>query len=247
MPATTALIIVGNEILSGKTRDANTPWIAQQLAARGLRLSEVRIVADIDSEIITTINVLRAKYDFVFTTGGIGPTHDDITSECVSRAFDLPHVINAEAKRRLQAYYDGRGIELNAARLRMATLPEGASLLDNPISAAPGFRIGNVFVMAGIPAVMQEMWKMVEPQLPVGAAVQSRSVNCSLGEGDLAADLSAIQKNYPDIDIGSYPVSGDKGFSVSLVLTGSDETHLEAATAEVNAMVVKLSAKGKNP
>ena len=245
MAATTALIIVGNEILSGKTRDANTPWIAQQLAARGLRLSEVRVIADIEAEIIATVNALRTKYDFIFTTGGIGPTHDDITSECVSRAFGLPHVINPEAKRRLQAYYDGRGIELNAARLRMATLPEGASLLDNPISAAPGFRIGNVFVMAGIPAVMQEMWKMVEPQLPTAPPVQSRTVNCSLAEGDLAADLSAIQKDYPDIDIGSYPVSGDKGFSVSLVLTGSDQTRLDAATLNVEAMVARLSNKEK--
>ena len=241
MPAlTAALMIIGNEILSGKTKDANTPWIAEKLGARGIRLREVRVVADDREDIVAAVNHLRARYTYVFTTGGIGPTHDDITSECMAAAFGVPHVVDAEARGRLEAYYQSRGIEMNAARLRMATLPQGALLIDNPVSVAPGFNIGNVFVMAGIPGVMQAMWTHVETMIGEGAPALSAAVNCSLKEGDLAADLAAIQARYPDIDIGSYPASGDKGYTVSLVLSGYDAIRLQAAAQEVRDMVLRL-------
>lgn len=239
-PLTAAILIIGNEILSGKTQDANTPWIAQRLKARGIRLTEVRVVSDEQPAIVAALNALRATYDFVFTTGGIGPTHDDITSESVSAAFGLAHVVNPEARARMDADYAKRGIEMNAARLRMATMPETAELILPSNSAAPGFKIGNVFVMAGIPSVMHDMWTHVETFLPTGSEFRTTTVHCTLKEGDLADDLSAIQKDYPMVDIGSYPVMGTDGYYVSLALTSADHDALDKATAAVNAMVQRL-------
>ena len=239
-PITAAILIIGNEILSGKTKDANTSWIAQRLKSRGIRLAEVRIVSDDKQAIVASLNALRETYDFVFTTGGIGPTHDDITSECVSAAFGLAHVVNPAARARMEADYAKRGIEMNAARLRMATMPESAELILPQLSAAPGFKIGNVFVMAGIPSVMQDMWTHVESFLPQGDEIRSATVHCPLKEGDIADDLGAIQRQFPQVEIGSYPVMGVDGFYVSLVLSAADTTALEQATAAVAAMVKRL-------
>src|SRR5260221_202527 len=183
---TACLIIIGNEILSGRTQDANLAFIAKGLNEVGIRLREVRVIPDIAETIIETVNEMRATFDYVFTTGGIGPTHDDITSECVARAFGVPWVLDEEARRRLAAGY-ANPADLNEARLRMAHVPEGAVLIDNPVSRAPGFQIGNVFVMAGVPRIMQAMFDGIKRRLIGGAPVLSRTVTSGLPEGVLAA------------------------------------------------------------
>ena len=239
---TACLLVIGNEILSGRTQDANLNFLAKGLNEVGVRLREARVIPDVPETIITTVNEVRAKFDYVFTTGGIGPTHDDITAECVARAFELKLVLDPEAKRRLEIRYRQMGgqVELNEARLRMAHVPEGATLIDNPVSAAPGFQIGNVFVMAGVPAIAQAMFDSVKHRLVGGAKVLARSVNCRLAEGTIAKDLTEIQERYPQIDIGSYPFwSRGGGFGVSLVLRGTDPQELARATEEVAAMITQ--------
>ena len=234
---TAALIIIGNEILSGRTHDANLPHIAEELNRVGVRLREARVIADIEEEIIAAVNALRGKYTYVFTTGGIGPTHDDITAACVAKAFGRKLVQNPEALRRLQAHYATTDLELNEARLRMANTPEGAVLIDNPISAAPGFRIENVYVLAGVPKIMRAMLDNVKGELTGGATVLSRSVLCNLGEGSIAVGLGEIQGRFPEVDIGSYPRFGGGSYRTTLVLRHTDATVLEAALAEVCALV----------
>ena len=239
---TACLLVIGNEILSGRTQDANLNFLAKGLNEVGVRLREARVIPDVPETIITTVNEVRAKFDYVFTTGGIGPTHDDITAECVARAFELKLVLDPEAKRRLEIRYRQMGgqVELNEARLRMAHVPEGATLIDNPVSAAPGFQIGNVFVMAGVPAIAQAMFDSVKHRLVGGAKVLARSVNCRLAEGTIAKDLTEIQERCPQIDIGSYPFwSRGGGFGVSLVLRGTDPQELARATEEVAAMITQ--------
>ena len=244
MPAiTSAILVIGNEILSGSTQDANIAFIAKRLALRGIQLSEVRIVRDDEAQIIEALNALRQKYRYVFTTGGIGPTHDDITSETIAKAFGVEHEVNAEAKRRLEEYYSPRGIELNEARLRMAMIPKGALLIDNPVSVAPGFNIGNVFVMAGVPKIMQAMFDHVDKLIKGGKPVLSRALKSNLKEGDIAAELGAIQKEFPEVDIGSYPHNWQTP-SLSLILRSTDEALLERASAKVAAMI---RAHGEEP
>lgn len=237
---TAALLIIGNEILSGRTRDANLPFVAERLGALGVRLREVRVVPDVCDEIVEAVNALRGRYDYVFTTGGIGPTHDDITAECVARAFGRRLIQNSEARRRMEVRYEAMGVELNEARLRMANTPEGASLIDNPVSGAPGFQIENVFVMAGVPKIMQAMFESLRDRLVGGAPLISRSVVCSLPEGTLAAGLSAVQDRHPDVDIGSYPSYAASGFGVAIVLRHTDPAALDAAVEDVKALVREL-------
>jgi molybdenum cofactor synthesis domain-containing protein len=237
-PVTACLLIIGNEILSGRTQDANLAYIAKGLGEIGVRLREVRVIPDVDETIIATVNEVRAKFDYVFTTGGIGPTHDDITSECVARAFGVPWVLDEEARRRLASGY-GPG-ELNEARLRMAHIPEGASLIDNPISRAPGFQIGNVFVMAGVPRIMQAMFDGVKKSLKGGPPVLSRSITCALAEGILADGLGKLQHRYADLDIGSYPYYRRGGVGVALVMRGTDRERLAAAAAELKTLIREL-------
>jgi molybdenum cofactor synthesis domain-containing protein len=233
------LVIIGNEILSGRTQDANLAYLAKGLNSVGVRLREVRVIPDVADTIIATVNEVRATFDYVFTTGGIGPTHDDITSECVARAFGVKLVLDEEAKRRLAAGYQNAS-DLNEARLRMAHVPEGAVLVDNPVSRAPGFQIGNVFVLAGVPRVMQAMFDGIKHRLAGGAPMQSRSVVCSLPEGILAAGLGALQQRYAELDIGSYPFYRRDGHGVALVLRGTDNKRLAAAVAELMAMIRDL-------
>jgi molybdenum cofactor synthesis domain-containing protein len=243
---TACLVIIGNEILSGRTQDANLAFLAKGLNDVGVRLREARVIPDVPETIIATINEVRAKFDYVFTTGGIGPTHDDITAECIARAFEVPLVLDPEAKRRLEVRYKSMGgqMELNEARLRMAHVPQGAVLIDNPVSAAPGFQIGNVFVMAGVPMIAQAMFDGIKRRLVGGATIISRSVTCRLSEGALAQDLGAIQVDYPHIDIGSYPFwSRGGGFGVSLVLRGADPSDLSSAVEAVAAMVTRLGGE----
>jgi len=235
---TAAVLIIGNEILSGRTQDANLAYIAQGLGGVGVVLREARVIPDIADTIVAVVNALRATYDYLFTTGGIGPTHDDITSECVARAFSLPLTLHPEAHRQFLSYYAPG--ELNEARLRMAKTPEGATLIPNPISRAPGFRIGNVFVMAGIPRVMQAMFDSVKGDLKGGPPVLSRTVSCGVPEGLLAEGLGAIQNRYPDLDIGSYPFTRRGSFGVALVLRGREVARLDQAKDEVAALIRTL-------
>lgn len=237
-PVTAAVLVIGNEILSGRTKDANLPYLGQRLAELGIRLAEARIVPDIEAVIVEAVNALRSRYSYVFTTGGIGPTHDDITSECVAKAFGVPLIRNPEALARLEAHYAPG--DLNEARLRMANTPEGASLIENPISSAPGFRIGNVHVMAGIPTIMQAMFEGLAPTLVGGAPVRSRSLLCALPEGKLAAGLGSVQGRYPEVDIGSYPSFRDGRPMVSVVLRSAAEAELAAAVDDVRSMMLEL-------
>ena len=235
---TACLIIIGNEILSGRTQDANLAYIAKGLNDVGVVLREARVIPDIERTIVDTVNELRAKYDYVFTTGGIGPTHDDITSESIAKAFGVPWVVHPEAhKHFLQFYAPG---DLNPARMRMATTPQGASLVYNPVSRAPGFRMGNVYVFAGIPRVMQGMFDAVKGELKGGMPMISRTIATSLAEGALAKRLGEIQSRYDDIEVGSYPIMRRGTFGVNLVLRGRDPARLAQATEEVAAMVRDL-------
>ncbi len=235
---TACVLIIGNEILSGRTQDINLAFLATGLNTVGVTVREARVIPDVPQTIIDTVNEVRAKFDYVFTTGGIGPTHDDITSECVARAFGVPLTLHPEAhKILLDSYQPG---DLNEARLRMAHTPEGATLIANPVSRAPGFQMGNVFVMAGIPRVMQAMFDDVKHRLTGGAPVMSRTVSSGLVEGLLAKRLGEIQESYPDLDIGSYPFFRRGNYGVSLVLRGRDAARLDAGTAEVMQMVRDL-------
>ncbi|MGQ9369590.1 competence/damage-inducible protein A [Azospirillum sp. ST 5-10] len=235
---TAAVLIIGNEILSGRTKDANLPYLAETLGGIGVRVREARVVPDVEEEIVVAVNACRARYTYVFTTGGIGPTHDDITSASVAKAFGVPLERNAEAVARLERHYATGA--LNAARLRMADVPAGAVLVDNPISQAPGFRIGNVFVLAGVPNIMQAMVDGLLPRLKGGPPIHARTVSCELAEGRIAADLAALQERNPDVEIGSYPYFRNGFFGVSLVLRGTDESLLDTVAEDLCAVVRRL-------
>jgi molybdenum cofactor synthesis domain-containing protein len=222
--STACVIVIGNEILSGRTQDANLAWLAVELNKTGVRLKEARVVPDVPQAIIKAVNECRAEYDYVFTTGGIGPTHDDITSECIAQAFGVKYVRNKEAEALLTQHYPPE--KLNAARLKMCDMPEGATLIPNPISIAPGFRIGNVYVMAGIPGIMRAMFEHVRPALQGGRPVLSETVSVFLAEGTIAAGLTDIQNKFSDVEIGSYPFSRDGKFGTSLVARHEDKTRL---------------------
>ena len=233
------LLVIGNEVLSGRTQDANIRFLAQGLGEIGMPLREVRVIPDVPETIIATVNEVRAKFDHVFTTGGIGPTHDDITSECIAAAFGVPWEAHPEAWARMEASY--KPGEFNAARQRMATMPRGATLINNAISVAPGFTIGNVHVMAGVPRIMQAMWVELAPTLKGGQPIISRAVHAlRVSEGLIADGLSAIQARYPALDLGSYPYYRPTGNGVSIVAKGTDATSAEAAIAEVTDLMLTL-------
>src|SRR3954453_8077946 len=235
---TACLLVIGNEVLSGRTQDANIRFLAVGLGAIGIPLREVRVIPDVPATIINTVNEVRSKFDYVFTTGGIGPTHDDITAECIAAAFGVKLIIHPEARRLLETHYPTGAI--NEARLRMARMPEGSELLLNPISRAPGFRIGNVYVMAGVPQVMQATFSELKYRLRGGATMLSRAVSCGLGEGTIAAELGALQDRYPDLEIGSYPYFRRSDFGTTLVVRGTDAERIAAAVAELTALIRKL-------
>jgi molybdenum cofactor synthesis domain-containing protein len=235
------LLVIGNEVLSGRTQDVNVKFLATRLGEIGLPLREVRIIPDVAGTIVATLNDVRARFDQVFTTGGIGPTHDDITSECVAAAFGVPWEPHPEAWARLDRHY--KPGEFNTARQRMATMPRGATLIDNPVSIAPGFSIGNVHVMAGVPRIMQAMFETLAPRLAGGPPVMSRAVHAAgLPEGRLAEGLAAIQARFPDLDLGSYPYYREGGGGVAIVAKGTEGAASEAAIAEVTALMRRLGA-----
>jgi len=239
-----AVILIGNEILSGRTQDKNLNYIANGLAGIGVKLAEVRVIPDVESVIIDTVNELRHKFDYVFTTGGIGPTHDDITSLAISKAFSVALIRDTHAVSMLEEYYKNKPEKLNEARLKMAEIPKDSELIDNPISSAPGFRKGNVYVFAGVPIIMQAMFDSIKDSLESGAIVISHSVTADAFEGDIAAGLNDLQQQYVDIDIGSYPHMLESGnFGLSVVMRGFDEKEI----SELEKMVKKLIMEsGKN-
>jgi molybdenum cofactor synthesis domain-containing protein len=243
--ATAAVLLIGDEILSGRTKDKNLGFLADYLTALGIDLKEARVVSDQEHDIVAAVNALRHRYTYVFTTGGIGPTHDDITADAVAKAFGVPIDHDPRAVEILLAYFKEMGREPNEARLRMARIPEGATLIDNPVSKAPGFQIGNVFVMAGVPKIMNAMMDDVAKRLARGVPMMSRSVEFRGGEGDAAKPLGEIQKAFPMVVIGSYPFQAPDGFATNLVLRSRDESALEQALTAVRNMAQDLTAQGK--
>lgn len=230
---TAAMLVIGDEILSGRTRDANMFHLAGLLTDAGITLAEVRVVSDDTGAIIAAVNALRAQYDQVFTSGGIGPTHDDITAEAIAQAFGVPITIRADARALLQAHYDRAGSPLNDARLRMARIPDGASLIDNPVSTAPGFTLQNVHVMAGVPAIFQAMIASVLPTLTGGQPLISQTLRVNRGEGDIADAFAALAADYPDLSMGSYPFTQNGVYGTNLVIRGTDLALVSAAMARL--------------
>jgi molybdenum cofactor synthesis domain-containing protein len=240
---TAAVLLIGDEILSGRTKDANLGYIADYLTALGIDLKEARVVSDDEADIVAALNALRACYTYVFTTGGIGPTHDDITADCVAKAFGVGISHHPEAVEILRAHFASRSIEENESRMRMARIPDTAELIFNSVSKAPGFHIGNVFVMAGVPKIMQAMLDEVAPRLSGGAPMLSRTVPLNLGEGDVAKRLKEIQTAHDGVMIGSYPFERDGGFGTNIVVRSRDGQAMNAAADEVARLSEELSAK----
>jgi len=222
-----AFLVIGDEILSGRTREANVQVLAQALGPIGVDLTEVRVVRDDTAAIVSALNSLRATYDLVFTSGGVGPTHDDITADSVAAAFGVPIGLREDARALLEQAAAARGMTLNEGQLRMARIPQGAALIENAVSAAPGFRIGNVHVMAGVPMIFEAMVAAVVPTLPTGTPVVSASIVVGRGEGSFAADLAGIAAEFSDLAIGSYPFHRNGRFAVEIVARGTDGARVE--------------------
>ena len=233
-----SLIIIGNEILSGRTQDKNLSYLATWLNEIGIQLSEVRVIRDEEDEIIDTVNLLRKKYNYVFTTGGIGPTHDDITSESIAKAFNVDLETNPQALAILKDYY--KDSELTEARLKMTKIPKGAELVENPVSKAPGFKIENVFVMAGIPKIMQGMLEGAKIHLSAGKPMKSESIDVFMPESFIAEELSNLQNKFKDVEIGSYPFVKDGKYGTSLVMRSSDKAKLSDCRSQMELMISKL-------
>jgi molybdenum cofactor synthesis domain-containing protein len=238
---TAALLIIGNEILSGRTKDANLAWLAAQLSEAGIRLLEVRVVADIAADIIAAVNALRQRYTYLFTTGGIGPTHDDITTACMAEAFSVPVIRHPDAEAALRKHYKPE--DINAARLKMADVPQGATLVPNPVSAAPGYRMENVYVFAGVPRIMQAMFDAIRHELVGGEPIKSKTISAYITEGWIAEGLTAIQAQFLDVEIGSYPFIRDGRLGTSLVMRGVDEARLFSVLAALQEMLTQLQAE----
>lgn len=244
---TAAILAIGDELLSGRTRDKNIGHLASVLTVAGIDLREVRIVADDEDAIVEALNALRGRYDYVFTSGGIGPTHDDITADAVAKAFGLPCEHDAEAMRLLGDMYAARGLEFSEARQRMARMPRGARHIPNPVSTAPGFIVENVHVMAGVPQVFVAMVEAVVPTLRTGAAMVSRSVPSPFGEGDIGTALGAVQAAHKDTSIGSYPRYDGKAFSTEIVIRARDQQACEEAARAVEAMIEQIRKHKEAP
>ncbi|QHQ36928.1 competence/damage-inducible protein A [Algicella marina] len=235
---TAAMLVIGDEILSGRTRDANMYHLAGRLNAHGVDLREVRVVGDEAADIVAALNELRRRWNHVFTSGGIGPTHDDITADCIAEAFGVGIDVRDDARAVLASNYPGGVADLTSARLRMARIPDGASLIDNPVSKAPGFQLENVYVMAGVPSVFEAMVESALPLITGGAPLMSESVRIDKGESDVAEPLALIASTYPSVSIGSYPFQRDGRFGTNIVLRSADRDSLDAATNAVRALAV---------
>jgi molybdenum cofactor synthesis domain-containing protein len=238
---TAAIIVIGDEILSGRTKDKNIGWLAENLCAQGIQLVEARVIADNRQVIIDTVQNLSAAYDLVFTSGGIGPTHDDITTEAVAAAFDVPVIRHPEAERRLLAHYANTDLEFNAARQKMADIPDTAELIDNPLSAAPGFILGNVHVLPGVPSILQAMYEGLRSRLPGGVVMTRITVQCATGEGNIATILAAVESRYEGTSIGSYPWFKPGQFGTAVVVSGLDAGTTQKAAKDVETEVRQLA------
>jgi molybdenum cofactor synthesis domain-containing protein len=236
---TACILVIGNEILSGKTQDANIQFLGLELAKLGIRLEEARVVRDVPDAIVRHLNECRAKFTYVFTTGGIGPTHDDITAECVAMAFGVELVLDPDAVERLKR----GGRPLNEARLKMARVPRGSELVDNPVSNAPGFRMDNVFVFAGIPSIARAMFASAIPMLARGKPIHSGAVVVLLKEGDFAEALENIQREHDAVEIGSYPFNRSGQYGATLVVRGTDKLLIERVVAEIVAAMKALGGE----
>ncbi len=232
---TAAMIVIGDEILSGRTRDSNMHHLAGQLTEAGIDLKEVRVIGDELGTIIAAVQEMSRVHDYVFTSGGIGPTHDDITADCIAAAFDTPIDVREDARAILAEHYEKAGTDLNAARLRMARIPDGASLIDNPVSAAPGFVLENVHVMAGVPAVFHAMVASVLPTLTGGAPLISKTLRIERGEGDIAGPLGELAEAYPLLSMGSYPFQKDGKYGAHIVIRGNDVDQIDDALSQLEA------------
>ncbi len=235
---TAAMVIIGNEVLSGRTKDANLSFLGTELNEIGIRMMEARVVADIEDEIVGAINALRVKYDYIFTTGGIGPTHDDITSACVAKAFGLGHGRHPQAEAILLAHYKPE--DVTPARMKMSETPHGAELLLNPVSKAPGFRVENVYVLPGVPHIMREIFSGFKHRLSGGQPMCSKSITAYVPEGRTGGPLSDLQDRHGDVEIGSYPFARDGKYGASIVMRHTDPARLEAVAHDVRQMVRDL-------
>ena len=233
---TAAMLVIGDEILSGRTRDSNMYYLAQELTRHGIRLMQVRVVADDHAGIVDAVNALRVGHDHLFTSGGIGPTHDDITADAIAAAFGVPITHRADAMALLQAHYDRAGLEFNDARQRMARIPDGATLIDNPVSTAPGFTLGNVHVMAGVPRIFEAMVASVIPTLTGGDPLLSQNLRVHRGEGEIAADFGALAAAFPDLSMGSYPFQQNGAHGTNLVIRGTDAGRINLAMTRLAAL-----------
>ena len=233
---TAAMLVIGDEILSGRTRDSNMHYLGGELTRHGIPLGEVRVVSDDHAAIVAAVNALRAGYTHLFTSGGIGPTHDDITADAIAAAFGVAITHRADAMALLAAHYDRSGLPFNEARQRMARIPDGAILIDNPISIAPGFTLGNVHVMAGVPKIFEAMVASVLPTLVGGAPLLSQSLRVMRGEGEIAADFGALASHFPDLSMGSYPFNQNGVFGTNLVIRGTDAARVDQAMARLVAL-----------
>lgn len=235
------MIAIGDELLSGRTKDKNIAHLAQFLTVKGIELAEVRIIADDTDAIIAAVNTLRAKHQYLFTSGGIGPTHDDITSDAIALAFGVSIDHHPEAIARLEAHYQRQNMPFTPARQKMARIPQGAILIDNPVSVAPGFKMENVFVMAGVPSVFNAMVQSLEPQLVGGEILHAITLDCALGEGTIGDTLAQIAINHPETSIGSYPRFQDDKYSTQIVIRCRSTNAAEKAADDVKAMIAALS------
>ncbi|MEQ9557627.1 MAG: molybdopterin-binding protein [Rhodospirillales bacterium] len=235
---TACLIIIGNEILSGRTRDANLQFLGENLNALGIRMMEGRVIPDVEATIIANVNDARARFDYVFTTGGIGPTHDDITSACIAKAFGRKLIRHPDAEKLLLAHYKPE--DVTEARMKMADVPEGSILLDNPVSRAPGFQVDNVFVLPGVPRIMQAMFDLFKHRLTGGAEMLSKSIASYTPEGKIAARLTALQDEHPALEIGSYPFSREGKHGSTIVIRGTDAADIADAADKLRAIMRDL-------
>jgi len=244
MQPTAAIIVIGDEILSGRTADKNINWLAGKLYERGINLTEARVIGDNEALIIDTVRAMSSAYDLVFTSGGIGPTHDDITTACIARAFGAEVIRHPEANQRLIDHYTGTGLEYNAARQKMADIPAGATLIDNPVSAAPGFILGNVYVLPGVPSILQAMVENMGDQLPGGIKAFRLTVQTDIGEGSLAEGLARIEAAHQGVSVGSYPWFKPGTYGTALVVSGLDRIQVEAAATALVELVESFGGTG---
>lgn len=235
------IIIIGNEVLSGRTQDINLTWLAKRLNEQGVRVMESRIIPDVEEVIISAVNSARKHFTYVFTTGGIGPTHDDITSASIAKAFNLPLIMHPEAERRLRAHYTPD--QVNEARMKMAQTPQGATLIDNPVSTAPGYIVENVYVMAGVPRIMQAMFDGIKHTLKGGAPMLSHTLSAYVTEGTIAEDLTRIQSQFPSVEIGSYPFVHQQKLGTSLVARSTDAEALAQCAKAIKALLFKHTSE----